>query len=580
MTLDLSKAYLPPIFPFDYSLFPYITPVNGGVVRPIRPGCSISGPLKKNKDGMNVDYVGTIAGFFRDEDGDVVALSTISCFGDPNNCQPGDLIYQPGLYDNKNYGPYKDTAFKGWPDVGQADAAEYPYFATLKRFVLLTRQANPVPFGTRDFRMNELTNNEPISRNAWSGCLCGLATAKVHPSFLSNNLIDPTYKKPIGDLSVNLTIATKQVSLGVGPEVNIGKGVYDYASYVTTTEIDYIKEDSFIANLNQYPGNPRGYFNDKMPIKVQKFGRTTGYTTGYYYYDLDNGDIDYAIQMDPNSVGTNKHETAKIFRMQRFTNTTNGVVWPQSPQSPQDINGTGARKSTVYIMKNKVGPFTPIDMSIVGWKIYASYYVDYRNAEGQGDKKYLDPVHVATVREDGTWSYIYGFFNTNVFAFYYTNSRHRAIHPTLGNINTPLSPPSTYEKLLSSDAVDLVPHTDPTVKPFALPGDAGGMVFDMQMRPISIIMAGIPSVIPPNKPSQYLIDQFDYDNYFAKRNPKATYIQAGKGPVSRDSQETLVDRYAEVETITAGDHSDLNIITLGVSVERAIKIFKLKPFTL
>ena len=69
------------------------------------------------------------------------------------------------------------------------------------------------------------------------------------------------------------------------------------------------------------------------------------------------------------------------------------------------------------------------------------------------------------------------------------------------------------------------------------------------MRPISIIIGGIPSVIPPNTASQYFI-QWDISG-----NPT-------------------------LGTITAGDHSDLNIITLGVSVERAIRIFKLKPFTL
>jgi hypothetical protein len=85
--------------------------------------------------------------------------------------------------------------------------------------------------------------------------------------------------------------------------------------------------------------------------------------------------------------------------------------------------------------------------------------------------------------------------------------------------------------------------------PFALPGDAGSMVFNMQMRPISIIIGGIPSVIPSNKSSQYFI-QWD----------------SSGNPI--------------LGTIAAEDYSDLNIITLGVSVERAIKIFKLKPFTL
>ena len=210
-------------------------------------------------------------------------------------------------------------------------------------------------------------------------------------------------------------------------------------------------------------------------------------------------------------------------------------------------------------------------MSIVGWKIYRFEYVSRPRFDEDPNLIWRGPYHVATVRADGTWSHRFGSTGNDVYF---------AIHPTLGTIDSNTIKTSRFAKFTYEKRVEYEFAFQPgrTVTPFALPGDAGAMVFDMKMRPISIIIAGIPSVIPPNKPSQYLIDQFDFSNYFAKRNPKATYIQAGKGvgPVN----SALVDRYAEVGTITAGDHGDFNIITLGVSVERAIKIFKLKPFTL
>ncbi len=462
-----------PLFPFDYSLFPYTTPVNGGRVRPIRPGYSISGPLKTNSDGTAIDYTGTIAGFFRDEDGDVVALSTISSFGDHRNCQPGDLIYQPSLYDNTNYGLKKDTTFIGWPDANQADASTYPYFATLKKFVPLRQLGN----------YEQVTSNKSANKVS----VCGLATAKVHPSFLSNKLIDPTYLKPAGEYFQNLTMAT------------------------INQQIDYIKEDATL-----YDSANLGY------LPVQKFGRTTGYTTGYYNFD-NKGDIDALIHLDPKAVGTEDYKDAKNFHAQRFTITPDSwVIWPESPVR---IQGTQTATERWMIASNAP------DLSIAGW-----FIIDTLPLSG--------PRLVTTVRSDGTWKfYQSGYTIDGPLSSYQLY----AVHPTLGNRNVTPQTLTSNEKFINSYYAGTRIKTGWT--PFALPGDAGSMVFDMQMRPISIIIGGIPSVIPPNTASQYFI-QWDISG-----NPT-------------------------LGTITAGDHSDLNIITLGVSVERAIKIFKLKPFTL
>jgi len=462
-----------PLFPFDYTLFPNTTPVNGGRIRPIRPGYSVSGPLKSNSNGTSIDYTGTIAGFFRDEDNDVVALSTISSFGDHKNCQPGDLIYQPSLYDNTNYAPKADTTFIGWPDVGQADAATYPYFATLKKFVSLSRLGDYTQFAA--------------NRSANKVSVCGLAIAKVHPSFISNQLIDPSYKKPAGEYFQNLTMAT------------------------SNQQIDYIKEDA-----TKYNAENLGY------LPVQKFGRTTGYTTGYYNFD-NQGDIDTIIHLDPSAVGSEDYKDAINFHAQRFTITPDSwTIWPESPARVQ-----GTQIATERWMISS----SASDLSIAGWLI-----IDILPLSG--------PRLVTTVRSDGTWRFYQPGYTIDGplgnFQFY-------AVHPTLGNRNVTPATVTSNEKPISSYTTGTRVKTGWT--PFALPGDAGSMVFDMQMRPISIIIGGIPSVIPPNRSSQYFI-QWD----------------SSGNPI--------------LGTITAGDHSDFNIITLGVSVERAIKIFKLKPFTL
>lgn len=114
--------------------------------RPIQPGFSAG--------HVNVT-AGTIGGFFRDQDGDLVALSNNHVFADENRCKEGDLIYQPGR---------ADSGASAIPNpIWNTDTSALPYFATLKKWSVLAAQ------NTHDS-----------------------AIAKVHESFIPD-MINPVY---------------------------------------------------------------------------------------------------------------------------------------------------------------------------------------------------------------------------------------------------------------------------------------------------------------------------------------------------------------------------------------------------
>lgn len=126
-----------------------------GRVRPIQPGFSA---------GHASITTGTIGGFFRDKDGDIVALSNNHVFAAENKARLNDPIYQPGPIDASA----GSIRFNNWPQP----VANLPYFATLKKFLALNRSNN----------------------------LHDSAIAKVHQTYLEGNLLDLNYpgiQKPI-----------------------------------------------------------------------------------------------------------------------------------------------------------------------------------------------------------------------------------------------------------------------------------------------------------------------------------------------------------------------------------------------
>lgn len=123
-------------------------------VRPIVPGYSIShGDVT----------AGTLGGIFQDSE-DVIVLSNNHVLSNENRAQVGDLIYQPGTYDQSH--PWSKS-FTGW---NNADSVAY--FATLKDFT-------------------PLSTTSPVNQDS--------AIAKIPQELLSSDLINNLYPsgKPI-----------------------------------------------------------------------------------------------------------------------------------------------------------------------------------------------------------------------------------------------------------------------------------------------------------------------------------------------------------------------------------------------
>lgn len=117
-------------------------------VRPVKPGYSVS--------HINVT-AGTLGGFFRDKDGDVVALSNFHVLTDGGRSNIGDVIYQPGSADSR-----KKLKFNGWNQPYQT----HPYIGTLKKFYKLS---------TRGFHTHDS------------------AICKIYPELFESGLIDLEY---------------------------------------------------------------------------------------------------------------------------------------------------------------------------------------------------------------------------------------------------------------------------------------------------------------------------------------------------------------------------------------------------
>jgi hypothetical protein len=124
-------------------------------VRPLRPGYSC---------GHEHVTAGTMGGFFLDDDNDVVILTNNHVAANENNAKVGDILYQPGIADQKGI-----VQFKGWT----GNVKKYPYVGTLKKFVKINK-----------------TNNLQDS-----------AIVKIHPRLLEADLVDDHY--PIINRAIN-----------------------------------------------------------------------------------------------------------------------------------------------------------------------------------------------------------------------------------------------------------------------------------------------------------------------------------------------------------------------------------------
>ena len=116
-------------------------------VRPLIPGYSC---------GHGSITAGTIGGFFRDKDGDIVVLSNNHILAWENAAKIGDPIFQPGPTDAS-----QPCQFSGWIDP----VSNLPYFGTLKNFITIKDRGN----------------------------VQDSAIAKVHDKLVNLGMVSPTY---------------------------------------------------------------------------------------------------------------------------------------------------------------------------------------------------------------------------------------------------------------------------------------------------------------------------------------------------------------------------------------------------
>lgn len=157
-------------------------------VRPVRPGFSA---------GHGSITAGTIGGFFKDKDNDIVALSNNHVFAWENKAKYGDPIYQPGPMDSN----LSTIKFKNWDQP----VINLPYFGTLKKFLGLNR-----------------SNNMHDS-----------AIAKVHQSYIDGGLVDyryPELNKPLAGFA-QATMGLEVLKCGRTTGLTRGKVVALHGSF-------------------------------------------------------------------------------------------------------------------------------------------------------------------------------------------------------------------------------------------------------------------------------------------------------------------------------------------------------------
>lgn len=190
-------------------------------IRPIRPGYSI---------GHGSITAGTLGGFFKDKDGDIIALTNNHVAAAENKASNGDIIYQPGPMDAGR----GTTRFSGWTEP----AADLPYFGTLKRFVPLNRSNN----------------------------LHDSAIIKVHPSYLK--LINPIYphiEKPIAGFS-NIQIGQAVQKCGRTTGYTKGKIIAQHGTFTIGYDFGGARFNDCIVATTMSSGGDSGslVFDDNM----------------------------------------------------------------------------------------------------------------------------------------------------------------------------------------------------------------------------------------------------------------------------------------------------------------------------
>lgn len=183
-------------------------------IRPLQPGFSC---------GHGDTTAGTIGGFFYDRDGDPVILSNNHVLAEENKARIGDVIYQPGPADSRN------TNFIGWDQK----AAKLNYFATLKNFVAINN-------GKSNFQDS--------------------AIAKIHPKFIEDGMIDPTYptvNRPLSGFA-DAVINSSVQKCGRTTGYTTGKVLGKHANFTIQYGVGSIKFDNCIVLSSMSQGGDSG----------------------------------------------------------------------------------------------------------------------------------------------------------------------------------------------------------------------------------------------------------------------------------------------------------------------------------
>lgn len=494
-----------------YTFDPAITPT---ITRPITPGVSVG-----CKNG-----IGTIAGFFRDRDGDVVALTTMSSLSETtstksnasrsyqNNIQVGDPVYQPAFSDYPTYidpkyatdpeyiNKLKFNGFINRDESTAADIADQPYFGTIKSFIRTNFNIGSAFEYNQDQRYARIT-------------VADIATIKVDSAFIDTNLINPVYPN------------TK--------------------SYATNlNNINYFNFNDYIDSLAYNPDPSQLYF------AVQKWGRSTGFTTGYMSVPAETlakyyNETDYFNKSGLISI----HYTPETYNLFDLRNDEYGRpirYWSGDRPAPYEVN------DALLFPLDKFYPSA--DLTVDTHKLYGQV-----SSNSIIKLMYeMSPGVYVEMHSIAPWS-------NSPEKFFTTKADSNGAFKLLTNlsntdagINTKLTDStikieatalSGLKTLLSGNILDPGPKfniaTNTAVtRPFAMQGDGGSLIFDNDMRPMSLIVGGS----PPN--TRY-------------NSSTTSYLSAGDFYSSHGLSGYLNNQY---------------VVTYGLRFEIAAKFFGLKPY--
>lgn len=546
------KIYLP-----DNTLHTYDATVVLSQGRPIKPGGSVG--------GIN-GGLGTIAGIFRDKDNDVVALVTrqsltsqqagyranTGVWGD--GVVLGDPVYQPAYGDYAIIDPLHeiDLTFNGFlpkENYTAVDIAEQPYFGSIKRAIGL--YSIPAPFQERFTYFN---TRESIG---------DLAIIKIDSAFIEAGLVDPTYPNHQPYAASN--------------------GEIDYYKY---SQIKYSDPD----DLESYAKLFFDYNPDsaKSFIQIQKWGRTTGYTTGYRGIPtLANPRIfSYATQpyvYKPTNAPILQDFVYNWAEMIQFYSTgrqglnyepnlsnPNGIVTGDYPWALTPVHYNAVTYNDPNTLTANGNPL-PHDYDTAKLMMLDPFYATNDITQNYKFKGTTTPNSVILVYYNNQFmrdvvpyknmaiSYFKAFADDQGNFTLYTNMNYLDPHwDSLldnGTIKLKVLTPSGQSFMLSSVPSDPPPNkftrfTNTTVtKPFAMPGDGGSLILDMNMRPMSIIVGGTP-------PSSLYINNITENGAVTFKSSSDYYATHG----------------------ISGYLSNPAVITYGLRFDVAVNIFGLKPY--